>query len=97
MLILASLGALALAARWSPAARWMMGAVGLLGGIVATLALLAVLVRLLLVAGLSSVAALATTTFLWAQAGPFLAVAAGGLTFILALTVGVTYAFGRLI
>src|SRR5688500_9654468 len=74
MLILASLGALALASRWSPAARWMTGAVGFLGGLVALLALLAILVRLLFVAGFAASCAVAATAALWPQAGAVLAV-----------------------
>lgn len=95
MLILASLGALALASRWSPAARWMTGAVGFLGGIVALLALLAILVRLLLVAGFATCCALAATAALWPQAGAVLAVLGGALVFVITLAIGFAYAFGR--
>ena len=95
MLVLAGIGALALAARWSPAARWMIGAVGFLGAIVAVLALLTVLLRLLLIAGLAGLAAVAVATGMWPQAGAVLAIVGGAFTFLLVTTLGFSYAFGR--
>jgi hypothetical protein len=95
MWMLAGLGALALATRWSPAARWMTGAIGFLGGIVAMIALLAILVRLLLVAGLAVFFALAATTALWPQAGAVQAILVGALVFAVTLATGFGYAFGR--
>lgn len=95
LLILGSLGALALASRWSPAAGWMTGAVGFLGGIVALLALLAVVVRLLLLAGLAASCAAAATAAFWAQGGAVLAILGGVLVFVVTVTIGFAYAFGR--
>ncbi len=60
----------------------MMSAVGFLGGLVALLALTMLLLRLLLVAGLAGGGAWVVTTLLWAEAGPILAIATGGLTFV---------------
>ncbi len=95
MLILASIGALAVASRWSPAARWMTGAVGFLGGLVALLALLAMLFRLLFIAGLAGCCAVAATAALWLQAGAVLAILAGGAVFVITLAIGFSYVFGR--
>ena len=95
MLILASLGALALASRWSPAARWMTGAVGFLGGIVALLALLAILIRVLFVTGLAACCAAVATAALWPEAGPILGVLGGAFVFVITLAIGFAYAFGR--
>ena len=95
MWILVSLGALALATRWSPAARWMTGAVGVLAGIVAVLALVTLLLRVLLIAGLAIAGAVTVASLLWAEAGPVLAIATGGLTFIGVLGVGLSSTLGR--
>jgi hypothetical protein len=73
----------------------MVGAVGILGGVVAMLALAAVLVRLLLIAALASLGGLAVTTLAWNEAGPFVAIATGCVTFILMLAIGISHAFGR--